>query len=177
MGMIRYRPAGTGTASVQLAKQVGANVTAVCHTRNVELVRSLGADRVIDYLLEDFTNDGGRFDVVLDAVGEFSAMRGRRSLKAGGVYLTAGSAGSVARVLMMSLATRSSTRRVKLGFARYTQEDVVSAKELVEAGSYRPVIDRTYTLQDVVAAHRYVDMRQKTGNVVLMVDDRAQPPA
>jgi NADPH:quinone reductase-like Zn-dependent oxidoreductase len=161
-----------GTASVQLAKHIGADVTAVCDTRNVEVVRSLGADSVIDYLQEDFTKNGQTYDAILDAVGKLSATRSRRSLKPGGVYLTAGSAESLGRVLLVALWTKLVGRRkVKLGIARYRKEDILFLKELIEAGHYRPVIDRFYPLEDVVEAHGYVDTQQKTGNVVLTVID------
>jgi NADPH:quinone reductase-like Zn-dependent oxidoreductase len=160
-----------GTATVQLAKHLGAEVTAVCNTKNLELVRSLGADNALDYLQEDFTKNGETYDVILDAVGKHSAMRCRRSLKPGGIYLTAGSSGSVGRVLILALLTKwIGSRKVTLGIAGYRREDVVFLKELIEAGNYRAVIDRSYPLEDVVEAHRYVDTQQKTGNVVLTVN-------
>jgi NADPH:quinone reductase-like Zn-dependent oxidoreductase len=160
-----------GTASVQLAKHLGAEVTAVCNTKTFEVERSLGADHVVDYLQEDFTKNGDTYDVILDAVGKHSAMRCRRSLRPGGIYLTAGSSGSIARVLILALLTKwIGSRKVKLGIAEYRKEDVLFLKELIEAGNYRAVIDRSYTLEDVVEAHRYVDTQQKTGNVVLTVN-------
>jgi NADPH:quinone reductase-like Zn-dependent oxidoreductase len=164
-----------GTAAVQLARHFGADVTAVVDARHVELVRSLGADRVIDYTREDFTADGLTYDVVLDAVGKLSAWRSLRSIAPGGVYLSAGSAGSLLSVLVLSLLTRwIGTRRVKLGMVDYRNEDLCLLKELIEGGSYRAVIDRSFPLEDVVEAHRYVETHQKTGNVVLTVKgDRA----
>jgi NADPH:quinone reductase-like Zn-dependent oxidoreductase len=159
-----------GTASVQLAKHLGADVTAVCNTENIEVVRSLGADTVVDYLQEDFTKNGDTYDVILDAVGKDSAMRCRRSLKPGGIYLTAGSPGSLAQVLILALFTKwIGSKKVKLGITAYRKEDVLLLKELIEAGTYRAVIDRTYRLEDVVKAHRYVETQQKTGNVVMSV--------
>lgn len=162
-----------GTAAVQLAKHVGAHVTAVVDTRHLELVRSLGADRVIDYTRDDFRASGLAYDIVLDAVGKLSAWRSRRSLEPGGVYLTAGSAGSAGSlpsVLALSLLTRwMGTRRVRLGMADYRNEDIHFLRELIEGGGYRAVIDRSYPLEAVVEAHRYVDTHQKTGNVVLTV--------
>jgi len=161
-----------GTASVQLARHLGADVTAVCDTKNLEVVRSLGADRVVDYLQEDFTKNDERYDVILDAVGKLSARRSRRSLRPGGIYVTAGSPGSIGPVLLLALVTNPVARtKVILGFARYRKEDVLHLKELIEAGKYRAVIDRTYPLEDVVEAHRYVDTEQKTGNVVLTVSN------
>jgi NADPH:quinone reductase-like Zn-dependent oxidoreductase len=158
-----------GTASVQLAKHLAADVTAACDPEKVDVVRSLGADHVIDRHREDFATNGKTYDVVLNAVGKLSAVRSRRSLKPGGVYVTAGSPGSIARVVLLGLLTSPTSRKVRLGLARYRKEDVRLLKELVEAGEYRPVIDRTYPLEDVVEAHRYVDTEQKTGNVVLTV--------
>ena len=159
-----------GTASVQLAAHLGADVTAVCDTKGVDVVRSLGADAVVDYLQEDFAPSGERYDVILDTVGKLPAGRSRRSLKQGGVYLTAGSPGSVGGVVILALwTTLVGARKVKLGIARYRKQDVLALKELIEAGSYRAVIDRSYPLEDVVEAHRYVDTQQKIGNVVLIV--------
>jgi NADPH:quinone reductase-like Zn-dependent oxidoreductase len=159
-----------GTAAVQLAKHhIGAHVTAVCATKNLELVRSLGADEVVDYTHEDFTKNGTTYDVVFDAVGKHSFRRSRRSLENGGTFLET-DLGFLWHVPLFALATRwLGDKRVKLGVARYTQADVVLLKELVEAGCYRAVIDRRYPLDDVVEATRYVETQQKTGNVVLTV--------
>ena len=156
-----------GTAAVQLAKHLGANVTAVCNTKNVELVQSLGADRVIDYMQEDFTRNGDTYDVIFDAVGKQTFMRCKRSLRPGGIYI--GTDGL--RNLPLALWTsRIGNKRAALGIAKYTKKDVLFLKELIEAGEYRAVIDRSYPLDDVVEATRYVETRQKTGNVVLIVD-------
>jgi NADPH:quinone reductase-like Zn-dependent oxidoreductase len=154
-----------GTAAVQLAKQYfGAHVTAVGNTKNIELVRSLGADEVIDYVQEDFTKTGETYDVVFDAVGEQSFTRCRKSLKPGGTYL----ATDGLRNLFWALWTwRIGDKRARLGIAKYKKEDVLLLKGLIEAGKYRAVIDRTYPLEDVAEATRYVETRQKTGNVVL----------
>ncbi len=169
--LLVYGASGSiGTAVVQLAKHAGAEVTAVVDTRHLELARSLGADRVIDYTRDDFTANGRTYDIVLDAVGRLSAWRSRRSLTPGGIYLTAGSAGSVLPVLVLSLLTRwIGTRRVRLGMAEYRNEDLRFLEELIEDGGYRAVIDRSFPLEDVVEAHRYVETHQKTGNVVLTV--------
>jgi NADPH:quinone reductase-like Zn-dependent oxidoreductase len=158
-----------GTASVQLAAHLGAEVIAVCDAPNVEIVRSLGADQVIDRLREDFTTNGERYDVVLDAVGKLPAWRGRGSLKPGGIFVTAGSPGSIGRVLLLGLAAAVTSRKVRLGIVRYRKEHLLFLKDLVEAGAFRSVIDRSYSLEDVVQAHRYVDSEQKIGNVVLAV--------
>lgn len=156
-----------GTAAVQLARHFGADVTAVCNTPNIELVCSLGADSVIDYLHEDFTKDGKTYDVVFDAVGKHSFRRCRRSLKPGGMYITA-DLGFMYHVPLLALLTRwVGKRKAKLGIGRRRLKDLLMLKELIEAGEYRAVIDRTYPLEEVVAATRYVERGQKTGNVVL----------
>lgn len=153
-----------GTAGVQLAKHFGAHVTAVCNTKTVELVRSLGADEVVDYLQEDFTRNGETYDVVFDAVGKHSFGRSRASLRPGGIYV--GTDGL--HNLLWALLTRwIGDKKVALGVTRYSKQDVLFLKELVEAGEYRPVVDRRYPLEDVVEATRYVETGQKTGNVVL----------
>jgi NADPH:quinone reductase-like Zn-dependent oxidoreductase len=159
-----------GTAGVQLAKYFGADVTAVCNTKNLELVTSLGADRVIDYTQEDFTKNGVTYDVIFDAVGKQSFRRCRRSLKPGGLYVET-DPGFMWHVPLLALVTRwFGDKKVRLGITRYTKKDVLFLKELIEAGRYRAVIDRCYPLEDVVDATRYVETEQKTGNVVLTVN-------
>ncbi|MEX2210531.1 MAG: zinc-binding dehydrogenase [Gaiellaceae bacterium] len=153
-----------GTGTVQVAKHLGAHVTAVCNTKNVELVRSLGAELVIDYQQEDFTQNGESYDVVFDAVGKHSFRRCRRSLKPGGMYIATD---GLHNVLWALWTWRIGDRKAKLGMVRYTKKDVLFLEELLEGGNYRAVIDRSYPLEDVVDAHRYVDTQQKTGNVVL----------
>jgi NADPH:quinone reductase-like Zn-dependent oxidoreductase len=156
-----------GTAGVQLAKSSGAQVTAVANTKNLELVRSLGADEVIDYTQEDFTLNGETYDAIFDAVGKLSFRRCRRSLEPGGVFITT-DLGFMWHVPPLALASRwIGDKRVTLPIPGYTKEDVLVVKELVEAGKYRPVIDRTYPLEDVIEATKYVETGQKTGNVVL----------
>jgi NADPH:quinone reductase-like Zn-dependent oxidoreductase len=158
-----------GTAAVQLAKHFEADVTAVCDTKNVELVRSLEADEVVDYLREDFTKNGQTYDVVFDAVGKHSFRRCRHSVKPGGTYVET-DLGFMWHVPILALATRRiGDKRVTLPTPNYTKKDVLFLKELVEAGRYRPVIDRSYPLEQVVAATKYVETGQKTGNVVLTV--------
>ena len=160
-----------GTAGVQLARYFGADVTAVCNTKNLELVRSLGADRVIDYTREDFTKDGETYDVIFDAVGKHSFRRCRRSLKPGGMFIET-DLGFMWHAPVLVLLTRwIGDKRVKIGIARYAKKDVLFLKGLIEAGKYRAVIDRTYPLEEVVAATRYVETGQKTGNLVLTVNE------
>ena len=159
-----------GTAGVQLAKHFGAYVTAVCNTKNVELVSSLGADDVIDYLQQDFTKNGETYDVVFDAVGKHSFRRSRRSLKPGGTYVDT-DLGFMWHVPLLALVTRwIGKKKVALGITKYSKADVLLLRELIEAGEYRAVIDRRYPLQQVVEATRYVETGQKTGNVVLTLN-------
>ena len=156
-----------GTAAVQLAKHFGARVTAVCDTKHVELVRSLGADEVVDYTREDFRRNGVEYDVILDAVGKQRFTRCRDSLKPGGVYLPTDGWGNFAMAFWTRLV---GDRKVRVAIPpRYGKEHVLLLAQLIEAGEYRAVIDRTYPLEDVVEATRYVETGQKTGNVVLRV--------
>jgi NADPH:quinone reductase-like Zn-dependent oxidoreductase len=161
-----------GTAGVQLAKHFGADVTAVCSTKNLDLVTSLGADRVIDYTQEDFTRNGETYDVIFDAVGKHSFSRCRGSLKPGGIYL----ATDGFRNLVLTLWTsRIGDKKVIFRIPpRYTNADVLLLKELIEKGKYRAVIDRHYPLKDVVEATAYVETEHKTGNVVLTVAEDGQ---
>ena len=154
-----------GTAGVQLARHFDADVTAVCNTKNLELVKSLGADRVIDYTQEDFTKNGQTYHVIFDAVGKHSFKRSQGSLEPGGVYLPTDGFEN----LVLALWTpRFGDKKVVFQIPpRQTKQDVLFLKRLVEAGKFRPVIDRTYALEDVVEATRYVETEQKTGNVVL----------
>ena len=157
-----------GTAGVQLAKNFGAEVTAASGTRNIELVRSLGADRVLDYRQEDVTATRRRYDVVFDAVGRLSFGRCRRSLKSTGCYLPTD---GLLNVPLALLTRCSAGPRVLFEIPpRRSRDDIVLSKQLVEAGRYRVVVDRTYTLQNVVEATRYVETRRKTGNVVVTID-------
>ena len=155
-----------GTSGVQLARYFGANVAAVSNTKDIELVRSLGADEVIDYTQEDFTENGQTYDAILDAVGNLSFSHCRGSLKRGGVYL----ATDGLQNLFLSVWTRTADKRASFSIPpRFTKNDVLFLKQLIEAGGYRAVIDRRYSLEQVVEATRYVETKQKTGNVVLTI--------
>jgi NADPH:quinone reductase-like Zn-dependent oxidoreductase len=166
--IVIYGASGSlGTAAVQLAKHTRAHVTAVCRTRNVDLVRSLGADEVVDYLTEDFTKNRQTYDAIIDAVDKYSFRRGRRALKPGGIYI----ATDGLRNLFWAVWTwRIGNRRLKLaGAGGRAKKDVLFLKELIEAGQFRAVIDRRYPMEQVIEAHRYVETWQKAGNVVLTI--------
>jgi len=169
--IVVYGASGSiGTAAVQLAKHFDAEVTAVCNTKNVELMRSLGADYVVDYLNEDFTSSGKKYDVVFDSVGKHSFRRCRRSLNPSGIYISA-DLGFMWHVPLLALLTKwIGKKKAKLAIGRYRKEDLLFLKELIEAGKYRAVIDRSYPMEDVVEAHRYVETEEKTGNVVLTIE-------
>ena len=171
-----YGAAGSvGTAAIQLlTRHFEAEVTAVCDTKDVDLLSSLGARDVLDRLREDFTKTGKTYDVIFDAVGKHSFRRCRRSLKPGGIYISM-DLGFMYHVPLLALVTRFvGSKRGTLGLGRYRKEDLLLVRELVEAGRYRPVIDRRYALDDVVEATRYVESGQKTGNVVLTVGGRSR---
>ena len=156
-----------GTAGVQLARFYGADVTAVTSTNNLELVRSLGADRVIDYTREDFTKNGETYDVVFDAVGKHSFKRSKGSLKSGGLFL----ATDGFRNLILAMWTpRFGDKKVIFQIPpKQTKQDVIFLKELIDAGKYRAVIDRCYPLEHVIEATSYVETERKRGNVVLTI--------
>ncbi len=154
-----------GTAGVQLAKHFGAEVTAVCSTANLELVKSLGADRAIDYTREDFTSPG-TYDIIYHTVGKISFGASLRSLKRGGVYV---SALSLAPIFRRPRAWIAGRKRVIGGIASVKAADMAFLKELVEAGHLTPVIDRRYPLEQIAEAHRYVERGHKKGNVVITV--------
>jgi NADPH:quinone reductase-like Zn-dependent oxidoreductase len=159
-----------GSAGVQLLKQLGAKVTAACGTEHLELVKGLGADRVIDYTAQDFTRDEQRYDVVLDAVGKSSFLRSRRLLKPGGVYLSS-EFGPLAQNLVLSLVTPILRgRKAMLNLGRDDPGMARYFREVLESGAFRPLIDRRYRLDEIVEAYRYVETGQKIGNVVVSVE-------
>ncbi len=156
-----------GSAGVQLARHFGAHVVGVCSTRNLDLVRSLGADEVIDYTQQDFTKNGDTYDVIFDTVGQADFRSCRDSLSDGGRLLLAVS--GLPDLTQIPWAALTGTKRVLTGDTPGRVEDLLFLKELAEAGAYEPVIDRHYALHDVADAHAYVDTGRKRGNVVLRV--------
>jgi NADPH:quinone reductase-like Zn-dependent oxidoreductase len=173
-----------GSACVQLAKYYGAEVTAVCNTRNIELVKSLGADEVIDYTKEDFTKNGKLYDVVIDSVGKSSFFRCKKILKPGGIFFST-ELGYLAQNVFLALLTpmfsvltgRRTGKKVKFPIPKDSKEDVVFFKELIEAGNYKAVIDRIYTLDKIAEAAKYVETGQKAGNVVITMEHNDQNEA
>lgn len=158
-----------GTAVVQLARFFAADVTGVCSTKNLALVKSLGADRVIDYTREDFTKNGETYDVIFDSVGALSFNRCRRSLKPGGMF---NPTDHLRNIVLASVTSRFGSKKVLFPLPHYTKQDVLFLKELIEEGKYRAVIDRSYPLEDVVEATRYVETKRKVGNVVLSINGK-----
>jgi len=157
-----------GTMAVQLAKSFEAKVTGVDSTRKLDMLRSIGADKVIDYTQEDFTKSGETYDVIFDVVGKASFSGCIRSLKKKGIYLLANPRLSLYIRRLWTLMT--SSKKVISGLTSYKTENLIFLKELIEAGKIKSVIDRHYPLEQIAEAHRYVETGQKTGNVVITVD-------
>ncbi|MGP4096811.1 NAD(P)-dependent alcohol dehydrogenase [Nonomuraea sp. KM90] len=158
-----------GSAAVQLLNDLGARVTAVCGTAQLDLVRKLGADKVVDHTATDFTKDEQDYDVVIDAVGKSTFGRCRRLLKPRGVFIAA-DVGPMWQNLLLALITPLfGGRRVKFPLPKNDAAMAREFKELIESGKFRPVIDRRYSLDEIVEAYRYVETGQKTGNVVISV--------
>jgi NADPH:quinone reductase-like Zn-dependent oxidoreductase len=158
-----------GSAAVQLLKQLGAKVTATCGPEHLEVVKGLGADRVVDYTAQDFTTDSQRYDVVLDAVGKSSFLRCRRLLKPRGVYLSS-EFGPLAQNLVLALvAPLRRGRKVMMNLGRDDPRMASYFREVLESGAFRPLVDRRYRLEEIVEAYRYVETERKIGNVVVSV--------
>jgi len=166
--LINGASGSVGTAAVQLAKYFEAEVTGVCSTTNLELAKSMGADQVIDYTKEDFTQNEQTYDVIYDTVGNTSFSSVKSSLKEQGIYLAG--AGGLKEFAQMGWTSMVGGQKVFAGMAILTKENLNFLKELVEAGEYRPVIDRCYPLEQMAEAHRYVDTGHKKGNVVITIE-------
>ncbi|KPK28478.1 MAG: NADPH:quinone oxidoreductase [Desulfobacterales bacterium SG8_35_2] len=166
---------GIGTATVQLLKYIGADVTGVCNTKNLELVKSLGASKVIDYTKEDFTKDSQKYDFVFDSVGKSSFGKCKHLLRPGGVYISS-ELGWMVQNLFFALITiifgrlpGQSGKKVKFPYPPNIKRSVLFIKKLYEEGKFKPVIDRYYPLEKIADAFRYVEKGQKTGNVVIRI--------
>lgn len=156
-----------GSAAVQLAKYFNAKVTAVCNTKNVELVKSLGADQVIDYTKQDFTKTDQTFDFVFDAVGKSSFGQCKPLLNKKGIYISTELGINSENILLALITPIFGGKKVIFPIPTISKEDVIFLKELVVIDKYKPVIDRRYTLEQIVEAYKYVETGQKTGNVVI----------
>jgi NADPH:quinone reductase-like Zn-dependent oxidoreductase len=163
-----------GSAAVQLLEYFGVNVTAVCNTKNIELVKSLGADKIIDYTKEDFTKDDQKYNFVFDAVGKSSFFKCKQLLQPGGVYISS-DLGYMSQNVFLPLITpiiKPLIRNKKTVFPIPTdiRKSILLIKKLIEKGKFKAVIDRKYPLEQIVEAYRYVETGQKTGNVVITVE-------
>jgi len=169
---------GVGTFAVQIAKSFGAHVTGVCSTSNVDMVRSIGADRIIDYTQQDFTKSGQRYDLIFDLVANHSLLTCRSVLNRRGTHVTAGAIGVRSKVwtfLVRAITAPVLSRFVSQTFvvfvAKITTEDLSVMCELMKAGKVRPVIDRRYSLTEVPEAVRYVEQGHARGKIVITVED------
>ena len=183
--MINGATGGVGTFAVQIAKSFGADVTAVCSTRNVELVRSIGADHVIDYTKEDFTKSGQRYDVIFDNVANHSFSERRRVLTAKGICVLAGMGGAgvkqgqaLGRIAGNLFIARGLSSFTDQKFAQYmtkmSKDDLIMLGDLVQTGKVRPVIERTYTLNDAPEALRHFDQGHMRGKLVITVGEESR---
>ncbi len=170
--LINGASGSVGAAAVQIAKYYGAEVTGVCSAANVELVRSLGADHVIDYTAEDFTINGQTYDIIFDAVGKLTFSRSRKSLSSEGIFLEAGMNMAILGAVLLTSVFGSKKAKIAATGLRPPHErvkDLKLLKELMEVSTIIPVIDRCYPLEQIAEAHRYVDTGRKRGNVVIRV--------
>ncbi len=156
-----------GSAAVQLAKSFGANVTGVCSTANIALVKSIGADKVIDYMKEDFTRNGETYDVIFDAVKTIPVSRSLKSLNRNGIMIL--SAAGISEMLQGMWISMTSSKKVMTGVISHSGADISFLKELIEKDKFKPVIDRTYPLEQIAEAHAYVEKGHKKGNVAIEV--------
>ncbi|HEV8354795.1 MAG TPA: NAD(P)-dependent alcohol dehydrogenase [bacterium] len=163
--LINGAAGGVGTFAVQIAKALGAEVTGVCSTRNLDLVRSIGADEVVDYTAEDFTRRGQQYDVILEAFGNRSLSDLRRALTPNGTLVLA--AGSFTSLIGALVLSRVGRQRMLPFLATLSKKDLVTLKELIEAGRVTPVVDRTYPLSEAPEAIRYLETKHARGKVII----------
>ena len=160
---------GVGTFAVQLAKYFGAEVTGVCSTTKMELVQSLGADKVIDYTIEDFTKNGETYDLIFDTVGKSPFSGSKRSLNEDGRYVHA--TFGLPRLFKMLWLNMRSSKKAIIGLLEENSEDLIFLRELIEAGKLTSIIDRSYPMEQAAEAHRYVETGQKKGQVVINLEE------
>lgn len=165
--MIYGASGAIGSAAVQLVKYFGAKVTAVCNTQNVEVVKSLGADQVIDYITRDFTKTDQKFDLIFDAVGKSSFGQCKPLLKKHGIYISTELGKNSENIFLALITPLFKGRKVLFPLPTISKEDIIFLKTLVESGKYKPLVDRSYPLDQIVDAYKYVETRQKVGNVVI----------
>ena len=176
--LINGAAGGVGTFAVQIAKSFGANVTGVCSTRNVDMVRSIGADQVIDYTQEDFTKSGQRYDLILDMIGNHSLSDRRRALTTKGTLVLVGGPdkgrwlGPLTGLLKVVVLSRFVSQKLLPFLAHLSKDDLIVLRELLEAGKIAPVIDRSYPLSDVPEAIRYLEEGHARGKVVVRMEHR-----
>ncbi len=163
---------GVGHYAVQLAKIFGAEVTGVCSTAKVELVKSLGADRVIDYKKEDFTKSDDKYDVIFDTISKSPFSGSRKSLKKNGYYIFV--TFSLPRLLRIPWFQLTSSKKAIIGLLDPKSEDLIYLKELIEAGKLKTIIDKSYPMEKIVEAHRYVESGHKKGNVVITLKHKTK---
>lgn len=180
--LINGAAGGVGTFAVQIAKSHGAEVTGVCSTRNLDMVRSIGADRVIDYSQEDFTRGGLRYDVVLDCIGNHSLRAYRRAMSPGAIHVSVGGLNVTSVGILVSMAgmlvfSRFVSQRFVSFMAKLNSESLSTLRGLMESGKVIPVIDRRYSLREVPEAIGYVEAGHARGKVVILVEDSAPAPA
>ena len=167
--LINGASGGVGTFAVQIAKSLGAEVTGVCSTRNVDMVRSIGADHVIDYTKEDFTRSGQRYDLVLDNVGNHSFADCRRALAPGGIHLPNTGHGGMSYVMKAYALSAFMRQHASPFLSVPNAEDLLYIKDLIEAGKVTPVIDRTYPMSETPEALRYLEEEHAQGKVVIII--------
>lgn len=165
-----------GSAAVQLLKDLGAKVTAVCGTEHVDLVRGLGAARVIDFMVEDFTNAEGTYDVILDSVGKSSFDRCKPLLKPGGIYVSSELGPWCQNPILALITPLLGGKKVMFPFPRYDKRVIQYLGERIQSGAFVPVVDRVYPLEQITEAYRYAESGQKVGNVVISLDRSTQGP-
>lgn len=171
--LINGASGGVGTFSVQIAKAIGAEVTAVCSTRNVNMVQSLGADHVIDYTRENYTQGARRYDLLFDTVGNYSLSACRRVLTPNGIYVAV--AGSLGHLIEMAILSPFARQKLVFFISKANQEDLVFLKELIEAKKVLPVIDRCYALSEIPEALRYLGEGHARGKVVISLGNNLGP--